>query len=136
MYIFFNHSLVLFFLCYFMTSFLSFFKEQLLHFNDLKLFRSAWQYYRNSACHTIIFSFFGLDCRFFELIALLFIGITLVFEGYCFDLQSKFINRLWIFLDFETVVYLSILSTVAVLIQIRPNWNKRDFTVMAFLSII
>ena len=120
-YIFFNHSLVLFFLCYFLTSCLSFFKEQLLFFNDLKIFRLAWQYYRKSACQSVLFSVFGLDCRFFELLALLFIGITLVFEGYCFDLQSKFINRLWIFLDFETVVYIFILSTVAVLIQTRPN---------------
>ena len=117
----FNHSLVLLVLCYFVSSCLSFFKEQLLFFNDLKFFRSAWQYYRNSACHSVIFSIFGLNCRFFELIALLFIGITLVFEGYCFDLQSKFINRLWIFLDFETIVYILILSTVAVLIQTKPN---------------
>ena len=115
------HSLVLFLLCYFVSSCLSFFKEKLLYFDDLKFFRSAWNYYQNHSCHTVLFSIFGINCNFFELITLSFIGTTLVFEGYCFDLQSKFINRLWVFLDFETVVYIIILSTVAVLIQTKPN---------------
>ena len=115
------HSLVLFFLCYFVSLCLSFLKEKLLYFDDLKFFRSAWNYYQNYSCQTVLFSFFGIYCNFFELITLSFIGITLVFEGYCFDLQSKFINRLWVFLDFETVVYIFILSTVAVLIQTKPN---------------
>ena len=115
------HSLVLFFLCYFVSLCLSFLKEKLLYFDDLKFFRSAWNYYQNYSCHTVLFSIFGIDCNFFELITLSFIGITLVFEGYCFDLQSKFINRLWVFLDFETVAYIFILSTVAVLIQTKPN---------------
>ena len=115
------HSLMLFLLCYFVSSCLSFFKEKLLYFDDLKFFRSAWNYYQNYSCHTALFSIFGINCNFFELITLSFIGITLVFEGYCFDLQSKFINRLWVFLDFETVVYIFILSTVAVLIQTKPN---------------
>ena len=115
------HSLVLFLLCYFISACLSFLREKFLYFEDLKFFRSAWNYYQNSSCHIVLFSFLGIHCNFFELITLSFIGITLVFEGYCFDLQSKFINRLWIFLDFETVAYIFILSTVAVLIQTKPT---------------